>query len=37
MLSQEFVHLFTTVKRFELARFHEHLTEWERHEYLDVY
>jgi glutamine synthetase len=37
MLSQEFVRLFTTVKRFELARFHEHLTEWERHEYLDIY
>lgn len=37
ILSQEFVRLFTTVKRFELARFHEHLTEWERHEYLDIY
>ncbi|KAB8331795.1 glutamine synthetase [Scytonema tolypothrichoides VB-61278] len=37
MLSQEFVHLFSTVKRFEVKRFHEHLTEWERHEYLDVY
>ncbi|MEK0196200.1 hypothetical protein WME70_32985, partial [Microcoleus anatoxicus PTRS1] len=37
MLSPEFVRLFTTVKRFELARFHDHLTEWERQEYLEIY
>jgi glutamine synthetase len=37
MLSQDFVRLFTTVKRYELDRFHDHLTEWERHEYLEIY
>ncbi|WP_254012568.1 glutamine synthetase family protein [Limnofasciculus baicalensis] len=37
MLSPEFVRLFTTIKRFELARFHDHLTEWERQEYLEIY
>lgn len=37
MLSPEFVNLFTTVKRYELARFHDHLTEWERHEYMEIY
>ncbi|MEZ2227096.1 MAG: glutamine synthetase family protein [Microcoleus sp.] len=37
MLSPEFVRLFTTVKRYELARFHDHLTEWERQEYLEIY
>lgn len=34
MLGEEFIHIFTTVKRFELARFREAITEWERDEYL---
>jgi glutamine synthetase len=37
LLGEEFVHLFTTVKQFELARFHAHVTDWERQEYLEVY
>lgn len=37
MLGPEFCTLFTTVKQFELARFHDHLTDWETHEYMDVY
>lgn len=37
MLGEEFVHLFTTVKQFELDRFHAHVTDWEQKEYLEVY
>jgi len=37
MLGEDFCQLFTTVKRFELSRFHNHVTDWERQEYLDVY
>lgn len=37
LLGEDFVHVFTTVKRFELARFHDAVTEWERNEYLEVY
>jgi glutamine synthetase len=37
LLGEEFVHLFTTVKQFELARFHRHVTDWERQEYLEIY
>jgi glutamine synthetase len=37
MLGEEFCNLFTKVKQFELARFHNQITEWERNEYMDVY
>jgi len=37
MLGPEFCQLFSTVKQFELARFHEHITDWEVAEYLEVY
>lgn len=37
MLGEEFFEVFNAVKRFELARFHSHVTDWERNEYLDVY
>lgn len=37
LLGEEFIHLFTTVKQYELARFHAHVTDWERKEYLEVY
>jgi glutamine synthetase len=37
MLGTEFCHLFTTVKQFELGRFHDHITAWEVAEYLEVY
>jgi glutamine synthetase len=37
LLGKDFVHVFTTVKRYELARFHDAVTEWERNEYMEVY
>ncbi len=37
MLGEEFCHLFSTVKAFELDRFHDHITDWETNEYLEVY
>jgi glutamine synthetase len=37
LLGSDLVHVFTTVKRYELARFHAHITDWERSEYMDVY
>ena len=37
MLGEDFVKVFTTVKRFELARFNDHVTDWERNEYLEVF
>ena len=37
LLGPEFVSVFTVVKRYELARFRGHITDWERTEYLDVY
>ena len=37
MLGEDFVHLYTTVKRFELARFRGHVTDWERDEYMEIY
>ena len=37
LLGEEFVHLFSTVKRFELDRFHAHVSDWERKEYMEIY
>jgi glutamine synthetase len=37
MLGQEFVDVFTTVKRYELSRFHDHVSQWESDEYLELY
>jgi glutamine synthetase len=37
LLGEEFVQLFTTVKEFELARFHDQITEWEQQEYMEIY
>ena len=37
ILGDELVEVFTAVKRFELDRFHEHLTEWEVNEYLEIH
>lgn len=37
ILGAEFCQLFSAVKRFELARFHDHITEWEVKEYMDIY
>ncbi|HEY9735508.1 MAG TPA: glutamine synthetase family protein [Trichocoleus sp.] len=36
-LGEDFVHLFTTVKQFELNRFYAHVSDWERQEYMAVY
>ncbi len=37
LLGEDFVQLFMSVKRAELARFRSHVTDWERNEYLEVY
>lgn len=37
MLGEEFFEVFNAVKRFELACFHSHVTDWERNEYLEIY
>ncbi len=37
LLGEEFVKLFTVVKRYELGRFRGHVTDWEKNEYLEVY
>ena len=36
-LGEDFIKVFVAVKRFELARFHGHITDWERAEYLELY
>jgi glutamine synthetase len=36
-LGEDFVKVFVAVKRFELARFHAHVTDWEVNEYLELY
>ncbi|MBM3517773.1 MAG: glutamine synthetase, partial [Alphaproteobacteria bacterium] len=37
MVGDPFVHVFTKVKRHELARFHAHVSDWERSEYLEIF
>ena len=37
LLGDEFVRIYTTVRRYELARFEDHVTDWEREEYARVY
>ena len=37
LLGTEFCQLFSTVKAYELNRFHEHITDWEVAEYLEIY
>lgn len=37
LLGADLVHVFTTVKRYELQRFRSHITDWERSEYMEVY
>ena len=36
-LGEEFVKVFVAVKRFELGRFHSHVSDWEVNEYLELY
>lgn len=37
LLGEDFVTVYTTMKRFEIARFRQHVTDWERTEYLEIY
>ncbi len=37
VLGETFVKVFVAVKRFELGRFHAHVTDWETKEYLELY
>ena len=37
LLGGEFVEAYCTMKRYEVQRFREHVTDWERTEYLEVY
>ena len=37
MLGEEFVDIFTKMKRYELSRFHDHVSQWESDEYLELY
>ncbi|WP_299847812.1 glutamine synthetase family protein [uncultured Roseovarius sp.] len=37
VLGDPFVRLFTTVKRFELDRAQQHISDWEHNEYLELY
>ena len=36
-LGQEFVTAYTTMRRYELQRFDDHVTDWERQEYVEVF
>jgi glutamine synthetase len=36
-LGEEFAEIWLAVRRYELARFEDHVTDWERDEYLEVY
>jgi glutamine synthetase len=37
ILGEEFVQVWLAVRRYELARFEDHVTDWERNEYLEIY
>jgi glutamine synthetase len=37
LLGEEFVQVWLAVRRYELARFEDHVTDWERTEYLEIY
>jgi len=37
LLGPEFVKAFTVMRRYELQRFHDHVSDWEREEYLELY
>jgi glutamine synthetase len=36
-LGQDFVTAYTTMRRYELQRFDDHVTDWERQEYVEVF
>jgi len=35
--SEEFIEAYTAMRRYELARFADHVTDWERSEYLELF
>ena len=37
LLGSEFVEAYTVMRRYELQRFADHVSDWEREEYLDLY
>jgi glutamine synthetase len=37
LLGSEFVTAYTVMRRYELQRFADHVTDWERQEYLEIY
>jgi glutamine synthetase len=37
MLGEEFVQAYTVMRRYELQRFADHVTDWELQEYLEIY
>jgi len=37
LLGPEFVKAYGAMRRYELQRFHDHVTDWERDEYLELY
>jgi len=36
-LGQDFVTAYTTMRRYELQRFDDHVTDWERQEYIEIF
>jgi glutamine synthetase len=37
LLGEEFVKAYTVMRRYELQRFADHVTDWELQEYLEIY
>ena len=37
LLGSEFVQAYTVMRRHELQRFADHVTDWEQQEYLELY
>ncbi len=37
LLGREVVEAYTVMRRYELQRFDDHVTDWERSEYLEIY
>ncbi len=37
MLGEEFIKAYTVMRRYELQRFADHVTDWELQEYLEIY
>ena len=34
---EEFIAAYTTMSRYELSRFRDHVSDWERNEYLELF